>query len=324
MPLIDVRSPAEYAQGHAPAAASVPLFSDAERAEIGTVYKQQSPAKAVRLGLKYAGLRMADLVAEVDALAKRDPSPLEVYCWRGGQRSGSVAWLLRTAGYDVSRWDGGYKAYRGRVLESWAAERPYVVLAGLTGSGKTEVLRALHELGGPVLDLEGLAHHKGSAFGQIGELPQPTNEQFENDGAVRLAELEGEARIWIEDESRSIGRIWLQQSFFARKKSAPVVLLERSLDERIDRLVAAYGQASRAELSETFMRIAKRLGDQNARSAVDHVQQGNLADAARIALHYYDRTYAESVAARTETITARLDGSGKSDAEVARELRSLP
>lgn len=323
MPLIDVRSPAEYAQGHAPAAASVPLFSDAERAEIGTVYKQQSPAKAVRLGLKYAGLRMADLVAEVDALAKRDPSPLEVYCWRGGQRSGSVAWLLRTAGYDVSRWDGGYKAYRGRVLESWAAERPYVVLAGLTGSGKTEVLRALHELGGPVLDLEGLAHHKGSAFGQIGELPQPTNEQFENDGAVRLAELEGEARIWIEDESRSIGRIWLQQSFFARKKSAPVVLLERSLDERIDRLVAAYGQASRAELSETFMRIAKRLGDQNARSAVDHVQQGNLADAARIALHYYDRTYAESVAARTETITARLDGSGKSDAEVARELLSL-
>ncbi|MEY4478887.1 MAG: hypothetical protein RL276_1192 [Bacteroidota bacterium] len=324
MPLIDVRSPAEYAQGHAPAAASVPLFSDAERAEIGTVYKQQSPAKAVRLGLKYAGLRMADLVAEVDALAKRDPSPLEVYCWRGGQRSGSVAWLLRTAGYDVSRWDGGYKAYRRRVLESWAADRPYVVLAGLTGSGKTEVLRALHELGGPVLDLEGLAHHKGSAFGQIGELPQPTNEQFENDGAVRLAELEGEARIWIEDESRSIGRIWLQQSFFARKKSAPVVLLERSLDERIDRLVAAYGQASRAELSETFMRIAKRLGDQNARSAVDHVQQGNLADAARIALHYYDRTYAESVAARTETITARLDGSGKSDAEVARELRSLP
>lgn len=324
MPLIDVRSPAEYAQGHAPAAASVPLFSDAERAEIGTVYKQQSPAKAVRLGLKYAGLRMADLVADVDALAKRDPSPLEVYCWRGGQRSGSVAWLLRTAGYDVSRWDGGYKAYRGRVLESWASERPYVVLAGLTGSGKTEVLRALHELGGPVLDLEGLAHHKGSAFGQIGELPQPTNEQFENDGAVRLAELEGEARIWIEDESRSIGRIWLQQSFFARKKSAPVVLLERSLDERIDRLVAAYGQASRAELSETFMRIAKRLGDQNARSAVDHVQQGNLADAARIALHYYDRTYAESVAARTETITARLDGSGKSDAEVARELRSLP
>ncbi|MEY3694057.1 MAG: hypothetical protein RL157_1381 [Bacteroidota bacterium] len=324
MPLIDVRSPAEYAQGHAPAAASVPLFSDAERAEIGTVYKQQSPAKAVRLGLKYAGLRMADLVAEVDALAKRDPSPLEVYCWRGGQRSGSVAWLLRTAGYDVSRWDGGYKAYRRQVLESWAADRPYVVLAGLTGSGKTEVLRALHELGGPVLDLEGLAHHKGSAFGQIGELPQPTNEQFENDGAVRLAELEGEARIWIEDESRSIGRIWLQQSFFARKKSAPVVLLERSLDERIDRLVAAYGQASRAELSDTFMRIAKRLGDQNARSAVDHVQQGNLADAARIALRYYDRTYAESVAARTETITARLDGSGKSDDEVARELRSLP
>jgi tRNA 2-selenouridine synthase len=231
--------------------------------------------------------------------------------------------LLGTAGYDVHRWEGGYKAYRGRVLESWGAKRPYVVLAGLTGSGKTEVLRAMLELGAPVLDLEGLANHKGSAFGQIGELPQPTNEQFENDGAVRLAELEGQPRIWIEDESRSIGRIWLQQSFFAHKKSAPVVLLERSLDERVDRLVAAYGQASREELAETFVRISKRLGDQNARAAVDHVHQGNLADAARIALHYYDRTYAESVAARTETITARLDGTGKSDTEVARELQTL-
>ncbi|MGA1397153.1 MAG: tRNA 2-selenouridine(34) synthase MnmH [Schleiferiaceae bacterium] len=323
MPLFDVRSPAEFAHGHVPGAVSLPLFSDAERAEVGTVYKQQSPAKAVRLGLKFAGARMADLVAEVDARAKRDTSPVEVYCWRGGQRSGSVAWLLRTAGYEVERWEGGYKAYRHRVLESWAQPRPYVVLAGLTGSGKTEVLRALHELGGPVLDLEGLAHHKGSAFGQIGELPQPTNEQFENDGALRLAELDGQPRIWIEDESRSIGRIWLQQSFFDRKKQARVVLLERSLDERIARLVEAYGLASRDELAETFGRIAKRLGDQNARQAIEHVHAGNLADAARIALHYYDRTYSESVAARHETVTDRVDGTGKTDAEVARELLSL-
>jgi tRNA 2-selenouridine synthase len=324
MPLFDVRSPSEFAYGHVPGAVSLPLFSDEERAEIGTIYKQQSPAKAVRLGLKYAGLRMADLVAEVDARVKRDTSPVEVYCWRGGQRSGSVAWLLGTAGYDVHRWNGGYKAYRGRVLDSWGTERPYIVLAGLTGSGKTEVLRAMLELGGPVLDLEGLANHKGSAFGQIGELPQPTNEQFENDGAVRLAELDGLPRIWIEDESRSIGRIWLQQSFFAHKKSAPVVLMDRSLDERIERLVGAYGQASRDELAETFVRISKRLGDQNARAAIAHIHEGNLADAARIALQYYDRTYAESVAARAETITDRIDGTGKSDAEVARELLSMP
>lgn len=323
MPLFDVRSPSEFANGHAPGARSLPLFSDEERAEVGTVYKQQSPAKAVRLGLKYAGLRMADLVAEVDAAVKKDSSPLEVYCWRGGQRSGSVAWLLGQAGYDVHRWDGGYKAYRGRVLELWGMPRPYVVLAGLTGSGKTEVLRAMLDLRGPVLDLEGLASHKGSAFGQIGEAPQPTNEQFENDGAVRLAELDGHARIWIEDESRSIGRIWLQQSFFTHKKAAPVVLLERSLDERIDRLVRAYGEAPREELSETFLRIAKRLGDQHARAAVRFVHEGHLADAARIALQYYDRTYAESVAARSATLIERMDGTGKTDAEVAHELLSL-
>ncbi len=324
MPVLDVRSPAEFAQGHVPGAYSVPLFSDRERAEIGTVYKQQSPAKAVRLGLTYAGQRMGELVAEVDALVKRDHSPLEVYCWRGGQRSGSVAWLLGTAGYSVQRWEGGYKAYRQRVLSEWGSPRSYVVLAGLTGAGKTEVLRAMAELGGPVLDLEGLAHHKGSAFGQIGELPQPTNEQFENHGAQCLEVLSDAPRIWIEDESRSIGRIWLQQSFFAHKKSAPVVLLERSLEERVQRLVAAYGEATRTELAETFMRISKRLGDQNAREAVGHVEQGNLADAARIALHYYDRTYAESVAARATHVAERIDGSGLSDAEVAMLILSLP
>ncbi len=324
MPLIDVRSPSEFAHGHVPGAHSVPLFTDEERAEIGTVYKQQSPAKAVRVGLQYAGLRMAPLVAEVDALVKKDSSPLEVYCWRGGQRSGSVAWLLRTAGYDVAKWDGGYKSYRNRVLATWGEPRPYVVVAGLTGSGKTEVLRAMVDQGAPVLDLEGLAHHKGSAFGQIGELPQPTNEQFENEGALRLTELADSERIWIEDESRSIGRIWLQQSFFAHKKTAPLVLLERSLDERIERLVRAYGEASREDLAETFRRISKRLGDQNARNALDYVLQGNLADAARIALHYYDRTYAESMTSRAESVLARVDGSGKSDAEVAELIRSIP
>ncbi len=209
MPIFDVRSPSEYACGHVPSAVSVPLFSDEERAEIGTVYKQKSEAKALRLGLKYAGLRMADLVAQVDAIAKRDQSPVEVYCWRGGQRSGSVSWLLRTAGYEVLQWPGGYKSYRHGVLESWASPRPYVVLAGLTGTGKTEVLRAMMAQGAAVLDLEGLASHKGSAFGQIGELPQPSSEQFENNAALKLAELEGIPRIWIEDESRSIGRIWL-------------------------------------------------------------------------------------------------------------------
>lgn len=324
MPLIDVRSPYEFAHGHVPGAHSVPLFTDDERAEIGTVYKQQSPAKAVRVGLHYAGLRMAPLVAEVDALVKKDASPLEVYCWRGGQRSGSVAWLLRTAGYDVAKWDGGYKAYRHRVLDTWGQTRPYVVVAGLTGSGKTEVLRAMMEQGAPVLDLEGLANHKGSAFGQIGEDPQPTNEQFENEGMLRLTELAEAPRIWIEDESRSIGRIWLQQSFFAHKKAAPVVVLERSLEERVERLVRAYGAASREELAETFMRIAKRLGDQNARHAVDQVRQGNLADAARVALHYYDRTYVESMAARSESVLARVDGTGKSDAEVAQLICSIP
>jgi len=174
--------------------------------------------------------------------------------------------------------------------------------------------------GAAVLDLEGLASHKGSAFGQIGELPQPSSEQFENNAALKLAELEGIPRIWIEDESRSIGRIWLQQSFFALKKSAPIVVLERSLEERIDRLVVAYGEASSEELAGNFRQISKRLGDQSARTAIEFVNQGNLADAARIALHYYDRTYSESLALRRGSVIDTVNGSGLSDEEIAQRL----
>ena len=149
--------------------------------------RKRAKSEAIRLGLSLVGPKMADLVAQADQHAAE--GPLEVYCWRGGMRSQSVAWLLQTAGHAVKRWEGGYKAYRGRVLDSWCGDHPWVVLSGLTGSGKTEILRhmAAHA---EVLDLEGLAHHKGSAFGHVGEDDQPTNEQFENDGARCIQALD--------------------------------------------------------------------------------------------------------------------------------------
>ncbi len=305
MPILDVRSPSEYAAGHVPGGISLPLFSDDERAQVGICYKEHGPEKAIRLGLSLVGPKMADLVAQADALGQGEP--LEVYCWRGGMRSQSMAWLLNTAGHSVCRWEGGYKAYRRRVHESWFQSRPWVVLSALTGSGKTEILRAMREMAAPVFDLEGLAQHKGSAFGHIGESHQPNTEQFENNGAVCLDSLPANAAIWMEDESRSIGRIWLQNPFFDLKKAAPLVVIVRSRANRLDHLVDLYGKDSTRELSDVFPKIAKRLGHQTTQWALDALNAGDLRSAADLALKYYDRTYGESLEKRKDSILATIN-----------------
>jgi len=178
-PVIDVRSPGEFVRGHIPGAHSVPLFTDEERAVVGTLYKQQGRDAAVREGLRIVGPKLATIVDEARALAP--DGRIGVHCWRGGERSGSVAWLLDKAGFtEVFTLKRGYKAFRQHVLEAFNMPHDLRVLGGYTGTGKTETLAHLRELGEQVIDLEGLAHHKGSSFGALGEEPQPTTEHFEN------------------------------------------------------------------------------------------------------------------------------------------------
>ncbi|MDG1252331.1 MAG: tRNA 2-selenouridine(34) synthase MnmH [Schleiferiaceae bacterium] len=318
MPLFDVRSPSEYRNGHAPGALSLPMFSDEERAMVGLCFKEKGQSEAIRLGLEIVGPKMASYVKVVDQIA--GGKEIELYCWRGGMRSQSMAWLMSTAGYDVTRWEGGYKSYRNSVHQKWFQPRPYVVLAGLTGCGKTEILRLMQRQGAAVFDLEGLANHKGSAFGHVGEEQQPQVEDFENLGADFLEELPRDQALWIEDESRSIGRIWLQNEFYLLKKAAPIVILERSRANRLDHLVHLYGQASPEALTEVFPKIAKRLGHQNAQWAIDAIMAGDLRSAAEIALNYYDRTYAESMEKRKDQVLLTLDLSDCSFEEAATRL----
>ncbi|RYY95648.1 MAG: tRNA 2-selenouridine(34) synthase MnmH, partial [Chitinophagaceae bacterium] len=188
--LLDVRSPSEYAHAHLPGAMSLPLFSDAERAQVGTAYKQQSREAAIKIGLDHFGPRMRATIETVERAAReRDLGPkpvLCIYCWRGGMRSGAVAWLLDLYGFTVHVLDGGYKSFRNYVLETFTLPFRLRILGGYTGSGKTELLPQLKALGETVVDLEGLACHKGSAFGSIDMPPQPTQELFENLLALEL------------------------------------------------------------------------------------------------------------------------------------------
>ncbi len=309
MLLIDVRSPSEFQQGHAPDAVSLPLFDDAERHSVGLCYAEEGQDAAVRLGLSFVGPKMHALVSLVDEYCggARDVS---VYCWRGGMRSGSVAWLLETAGYRVNRWTGGYKAYRNRVLDELSQPRPYRVLTGHTGVGKTEALSTLKSAGIQTLDLERLANHRGSAFGHVGLGGQPTSEQFENNLAAALAELDPHQPIWVEDESQSIGRVWLQPAFFKLLQEAPRLELIRSAEERAQLLARIYGEAPKEQLKDSFTKLARKIGGQWVPVAHQKIDDGQLAEAAALALRYYDKTYSHSMARTDATVKNRLDLTG--------------
>lgn len=293
--LLDVRSPGEFAHGHWPGARNLPLFSNEERAEVGTLYKQTSPDAAFLRGLEFVGQKMRWYVEEARRLAPE--GKVVLHCWRGGQRSQSMAWLLAKALPEVTVIEGGYKALRhaGRALIA-GLSRPLWILGGPTGAGKTKVLYALREQGATVIDLEEMAHHKGSSFGALGEAPQPTVEQFENDIFAAFAGLENsDEPIWLENESRSIGRVYLPNELWELMTHAALVQLAIPQDWRIENLVTDYASYPVEELIDAFNRIGKRLGGQHVKAATEAVQAGDFATAAAIALRYYDKAYQGSL-----------------------------
>jgi tRNA 2-selenouridine synthase len=288
--LIDVRAPAEYAHAHIPNALSLPLFNDAERAKVGTAYKQISPENALLKGLEIVGPKMSGFVKKG---IKWSPNrKVVVHCWRGGKRSGSMSWLLRFAGFDVLTLEGGYKNYRNNVLQYFDNQRfNIIILGGKTGSGKTQILHELARQGEQILDLEALANHKGSAFGWIGEKAQPSTEQFENDLHAALLKLDPTRRVWVENESHSVGSVYIPQAFWAQMKSSPLLHLEVPFDQRVQHLVKVYTTTSQEDLKLSFEKIRKRLGHEATQNAIEAIDNQDFATAAAIGLKYYDKTY---------------------------------
>lgn len=288
--VIDVRTPAEYARGHIPGALNLPLFSNEERAVVGTIYTQESPDKALLKGLDFAGKKLRGFVEKARELA---PSgKIALHCWRGGKRSSSMAWLLDLAGFDVQVLNGGYKSYKNYIRQRILEENcNLMVLGGKTGAGKTRIIKALSQKGEQVIDLEKLACHKGSAFGWLGEIEQPTSEQFENDLFEQLLKLNPRKRIWIENESRSIGNVYLPDGFWEKMKNAPLINIEIPFEQRVQTLVDDYSRFPKEELLASFYKIKKRLGGQNLKEAEMAIEENDFRKAAEIALTYYDKSY---------------------------------
>ncbi|MFM7653741.1 MAG: tRNA 2-selenouridine(34) synthase MnmH [Vulcanococcus sp.] len=309
-PVVDVRAPAEFAQGHIPGARSLPLFSDEERAAVGTTYKQQGRQAAVQLGLELVGPKLAGLGATLSAWhAEAAGAPLRLHCWRGGMRSGSVAWLAETLDLPVLLLEGGYKVYRRWVLELLEQPWPVRLLGGRTGSGKTDLLLALQAQGVAVLDLEGLAHHRGSSFGNLGLPPQPSNEHYENRIAAQLLAQQGAAEIWVEAESVQVGRCRVPAGLWRQMQQAPLLEIRRPLNERLRQLVAVYGVQDPQELADATQRISRRLGPQRTTAALEAIARSDWSEACRQMLDYYDRCYDHELERHGEADRDRLLGS---------------
>lgn len=295
--LLDVRSPGEYGVGHIPHATSLPLFDDAERAVVGTAYVQQGRAEAIEIGLEIVGKKMADFVRLVKPLVK--DNKIYIHCWRGGMRSGSMAWLYDLVGYEVRVLKGGYKAYRHHVLDALAQPLLLRIIGGRTGSGKTELLHALKARGEQVIDLEGLACHRGSAFGGIGQEAQPRTEHFENLIHLSLSALDTSHTIWLEDESKNVGRCVIPDVLWRQMRQARVYAIESPMEERIARLVRDYGSYPREELETAIRNIERRLGNEAMKAAIQALYEGKLDEVVRLTLRYYDRAYDKGLSSYT-------------------------
>lgn len=301
---LDVRSQREYETGHIPHALNLPLFNNEERAKVGTTYKQVGKEKAIEQGLDIVGPKMGDFVRYVKPLVR--DKKIFVHCWRGGMRSGSMAWLFSQMGYEVCTLSGGYKAYRRYVLDDLARPRRLAIIGGRTGSGKTELLHLLRERGEQILDIEGLANHRGSAFGAIGLAPQPATEHFENLMHLQLSQLDDSRRIWLEDESKNTGSCVITDGFWKQMRTAPLYVIDMEREARVTRLVRDYSSLDAAALEASIRQIEKRLGNEAMKQAIAALHSGDHTTVVRLTLHYYDKAYDHSLTNRAAHTIKRI------------------
>jgi len=334
-PVLDVRSQGEYTHAHIPNAINVPLFTNDERKIVGTAYKQQSREIAIKLGLDFFGVKMKEIVEDVERITaefykrnakQKDPVPplgggggILLHCWRGGMRSAAVAWLLDMYGFKVYTLTGGYKAYRNWVLQQFTLPYNFTIIGGFTGSGKTEVLHQLKKEDKIIIDLEALANHKGSAFGNMGT--QPSQEMFENVLSKSLYDISCTMNdenltstnhqpqapcIYIEDESQRIGNLQIPSNIWLQMRKSTIFFLEIPFEERLDFITAEYGKLSKEALVNAIIRIQKRLGGLETKNAINHLLENNAKESFRILLTYYDKWYLKGLNNR-ENLSAFLN-----------------
>lgn len=272
--IIDARSPSEYAEDRLPGALNWPVLDDDERRQVGTLYKQVSPLAARKVGGALVARNIAAHIERELADKPREWRPL-VYCWRGGQRSGSLAWFLGQIGFRAHQLAGGYKAFRAIVredLDRLPTQFEFRVLAGRTGSGKTRLLQALARQGAQVLDLEGLACHRGSVLGGLPDTPQPEQKRFDTLVWQALRGFDPARPVWVESESQKVGRLRVPEALIARLRAhGRCAMVEMGDAARVQLLLEDYGFF--AQDPEEFCRLIAGLVELRGRDTVHRWQR---------------------------------------------------
>lgn len=294
---IDVRSPLEYGQGHIPGAVNIPIFNDDERALVGTTYKVSGQEKAKQQGLSIVSPKLPEIVSQINMYYKADKKII-VYCWRGGMRSKSIVNILGLMGIPAFQLIGGYKSHRRLVIDNLATfslKPAIVMLCGSTGVGKTSILNKLAEKSIPVLDLEKLANHRGSAFGQIG-LGQPaTAQNFDSDILYKLRELNEKDFIVLECESKRVGNVYVPDVLYQKMQKGIKILLTAEMDIRITRLINEYTDVylkNKHKIEMSLEILRPRLGSKKTDKLLADLALGKIRDVVQLLLtDYYDPLY---------------------------------
>ncbi len=307
IPVVDVRSPSEFNRGHITGAINIPLFDDKQREKVGIKYKKEGRSKAILAGIELTGHAMHLKLQQ--ALDTAKDGKLLVHCWRGGMRSETMAWLFSLGDIETKILEKGYKAYRNYILAAFTEKRKIIILGGMTGSSKTRILNHLGKLGEQVIDLEKLANHKGSAFGALGQLPQPSSEHFANLLYHEWSKLNKEIPVWLEDESRNIGNVFMPDNFYNNLQDSPTIVLYVEIEKRLPHLMEEYSKYPSDLLKDSIMKISKRLGGDNTKEALNAVDKGDFAKAVEITLRYYDKAYLYGISQKNpeKLITVKAD-----------------
>lgn len=297
--IIDVRSPAEFAEDHIPGALNCPVLDDEERARVGTIYKQVSPFEAKKIG---AALISANIARHLESRFLDRPKgwrPL-IYCWRGGMRSGSMTIIFRSIGWNAGQLEGGYKSWRRHVidtLEQLPAKFSFRVVCGATGSGKTRILQAIGARGEQILDLETLASHKGSVLGVLPDQPQPTQKWFETLLLQALQDFDPERPVYVEAESRKIGNLHIPEGLMQRIRAGSCLQIDASLAARVEFLLADYDYflTRQALLLQRLQALHGLQSNENLQRWAAHVAADRWPELVRELLElHYDPLYHRS------------------------------
>ena len=322
--IIDVRTPAEFAESTIPGAVNVPIFSNEERAQVGTLFKQQGKKDARKLGVELVAPKIPTLMEQVEDARCDHPGPVIVFCWRGGMRSLAMTSFLNLAGIHARQLLGGHKGFRRKVLDYFEQQQwpPVFVVRGLTGVGKTRILNQLQQMDYPVIDLEGLANHRGSAFGALGLEPQPSQKQFDALLWDRLEQLRDRSYLVTEGESLHIGRLMVPKSFHQAMQVQASLWVAASLDIRTQIILEDYPALD--QLREQFKRpinaLKERLGGKVVAEFLELLNSGQWDKLVReLMVRYYDPLYMhtlperrveielETIAAATQKVAAAID-----------------